>query len=67
MTYEHPLFTRDRAACHTAIQKIQGARRVWFCGAWCGWGFHEDGVRSGLRVAAGLGCDVHVLETPYAP
>ncbi len=34
---------------------MQGAQRTWFCGSYCGYGFHEDGLRSGLEVAASLG------------
>ena len=33
------------------IDAINGARGTYFCGAWCGWGFHEDGVKSALAVA----------------
>jgi len=67
MSYEHPLFTPARRACHRGLVDVQGQRRTWFCGAWTGWGFHEDAVRSGLRVAAGLGCDVDIREVPHAP
>jgi predicted NAD/FAD-binding protein len=34
---------------------LQGRRRTWFCGAWFGAGFHEDGLQSGLAVAEQLG------------
>ena len=34
---------------------LQGRGGVWYAGAWTGWGFHEDGLKSGLRVAAALG------------
>ena len=37
------------------LWSLQGARRTWFCGAWFGAGFHEDGLQSGLAVAEQLG------------
>ena len=37
------------------FDEIDGANRLHFCGAYWGWGFHEDGVRSAARVAARLG------------
>ena len=36
------------------LGEIQGRQHVWFCGAWTGYGFHEDGLRSGLAVADAL-------------
>ena len=39
----------------TRKAEIQGARRTWFAGAYWGWGFHEDGMRSAVEVAAALG------------
>lgn len=53
--YAHPVF--DAAALHaqTQLGDIQGKRRTWFCGAWCGYGFHEDGLAAAENVAAGLG------------
>ena len=37
------------------LHEIQGKSGTWFCGAWTNYGFHEDGLTSGLRVAQALG------------
>ncbi len=50
--YHHPIFDAAGVAAQAAIPALNGSRRVWFCGAWCGFGFHEDGVQSALRVVA---------------
>jgi predicted NAD/FAD-binding protein len=54
-TYAHPQFDRRAIDAQLRLPSIQGRRRTWFAGAWCGHGFHEDGLRSGLDVAAALG------------
>jgi len=54
--YEHPLFDRAAIAAQQQLESISGAHGVWFCGAWSGYGFHEDGLQSALRVANHLGC-----------
>jgi len=53
--YHHPQFTLDALNGWEKIKTIQGINRTWFCGAWCGYGFHEDGISSGLAVAESLG------------
>jgi predicted NAD/FAD-binding protein len=55
--YDHPLFDGATLAAQAELPAIQGRRRVWFCGAWCGYGFHEDGLKAGLAVARGLGVE----------
>lgn len=50
--YDHPLFDQAAIDAQGRLDSIQGRRRSWFCGAWCGYGFHEDGLKSALRVAA---------------
>ena len=58
----HPQF--DAAALHaqTRLADIQGGGgKLWFAGAWTGWGFHEDGIASAVRVVRGLG-----LSPPWA-
>lgn len=53
--YEHPLFDRAAIDAQARLHEIQGQDRLWFCGAWCKYGFHEDGFTAGLRVAEALG------------
>jgi uncharacterized protein len=54
--YAHPVFTREGMAAQGRVAEISGGRgRTHFAGAYWGWGFHEDGVVSGLRVARELG------------
>jgi predicted NAD/FAD-binding protein len=52
--YEHPVFDRGAVAAQRQLHEIQGQNRAWFAGAWTGYGFHEDGLRSGLDVAREL-------------
>jgi predicted NAD/FAD-binding protein len=53
--YDHPQFTGPGMAAQRIFNRIQGVRRTWFAGAWLGYGFHEDGLRAGLRAALRLG------------
>jgi uncharacterized protein len=53
--YEHPVFDAAAVAAQKDLWSLQGRRHVWFCGAWFGAGFHEDGLQSGLAVAEHLG------------
>ena len=43
-----------RSAAQRRKAEIQGVRRTWFAGAYWGWGFHEDGIRSARRVVDAL-------------
>jgi hypothetical protein len=52
---EHPQYDAKAFAAQKRLGEIQGRRHTWFCGAWTGYGFHEDGLRSGLAVAEALG------------
>ena len=53
--YRHPVFTADGVRAQANVKDISGVRRTSYCGAYWGWGFHEDGVRSALRVAERFG------------
>ena len=54
--YSHPLFDRAAVAAQQRLAILSGRQGVWFAGAWNGYGFHEDGLKSGIAVANGLGC-----------
>ena len=61
MRYAHPEYTHASVAARARRHEINGVDRVWFCGAYWGWGFHEDGLRSAVDVAAAVG--VHWVPT----
>ena len=53
--YAHPVMDGEAFAAQARMGSIQGRGGVWHAGAWLGYGFHEDGLRAGLNVAAALG------------
>ena len=52
--YDHPQFDADALQAQVDLPSVQGSHRAWFCGAWAGYGFHEDGLQSALRVVEAL-------------
>jgi uncharacterized protein len=52
--WEHPVFDLQAIQAQSELAQLQGQLRTWFCGAWCGYGFHEDGLRAGQQAAQGL-------------
>ena len=52
--YSHPVFDLAAIRAQAEIPRLQGQRHTYFCGAWTGYGFHEDGLKSGLLVAQQL-------------
>jgi predicted NAD/FAD-binding protein len=59
--YAHPVYTRAGIRAQSRFAEISGHNRTHYCGAYWGWGFHEDGVQSGLRVAREIGSQRRVL------
>lgn len=55
VAYQHPVYDARGLAGQKRLPAIQGKRKVWFAGAWTAYGFHEDGLRSGLTAAVALG------------
>ena len=60
MTYDSALDAQQR------LPEIQARDRLWFCGAWTGYGFHEDGLSSAVRVARHLGAEIPWLRSSEA-
>jgi predicted NAD/FAD-binding protein len=55
LSYEHPRYDARAVRLQSAVAEFDGRNRTWFCGAYWGHGFHEDGVASAVRVARGFG------------
>ena len=53
--YAHPVFDQGAIDAQARLPALQGVRHTWFAGAWTGYGFHEDGLKSALAVVEGLG------------
>ncbi len=53
--YEHPMFDAAAIRAQSELWSLQGRGNVWYCGAYFGAGFHEDGLQAGLAVAEALG------------
>ena len=55
VVFDHPIFDNAALAAQKALWPLQGDRNSWYCGAYFGAGFHEDGLQAGLAVAEALG------------
>jgi len=60
--YEHPVMNLEAEQAQRLLPSIQGRNRAWFCGAWSGYGFHEDGLKSALHVVKDFDVDI-----PWTP
>ncbi|MDI9334537.1 MAG: FAD-dependent oxidoreductase [Cytophagales bacterium] len=52
--YDHPIFDSVALKAQSELAQLQGKNRTWFAGAWCHYGFHEDGFQAGLAAAQGV-------------
>jgi uncharacterized protein len=57
--YAHPVMDLAATTAQSRLHEINGVNNTWFCGAWTGYGFHEDGLRSGLAAARDILRQVH--------
>lgn len=67
IAYDHPQFDAAALRAQSVLRGLQGRDRLWFAGAWLGYGFHEDGLSSGLAVVRALGGDAPWLTTRAEP
>jgi predicted NAD/FAD-binding protein len=66
-TYEHPVYTAAGVAAQARHGEISGVRRTHYCGAYWGWGFHEDGVLSAIRACERIAPAVTASATEAVP
>ncbi len=59
MNYAHPVLDQAMVLAQSRREQIQGRRRTWFAGAYWGWGFHEDGVRSAHSLVQAFEAQAH--------
>lgn len=62
IAYDHPSFDGKALAAQKRLPEVQGADRIWYCGSYFGYGFHEDAFTSGLNVALALGAELPWLD-----
>jgi uncharacterized protein len=69
ISYEHPVYTREGVAAQARHAEISGVRGTHYCGAYWGWGFHEDGVISALRACGEIpaGAGAPAVPAPSRP
>ena len=57
-TFEHPIYSMDTLIAQKDVMNIQGLNNTYYCGAYLGYGFHEDGIQSAAYIAKLLGCNL---------
>jgi predicted NAD/FAD-binding protein len=62
--YTHPVFDMAAIRAQSRMPQLQGQQHTYFCGAWMGYGFHEDGLKAGLSVARQLLAELPALRAP---
>ena len=56
--FEHPVFDGAAIAAQKKLKTIQGKKNTWFCGAYQGYGFHEDGIKSAVQMVKEMGFSI---------
>ncbi len=63
----HPVFSFASLATQEKVKAMNGRNKTWFSGAWCGYGFHEDGIRAAVQVVEQLGVKLPWTPRPTSP
>lgn len=63
--YDHPMFDAGAVSAQKELPMIQGNGGIWYCGSYCGYGFHEDGLASAVAVARQIGADIPWGHRPH--
>eukprot|EP01135_Chromosphaera_perkinsii_P007656 Nk52_evm112s914 gene=Nk52_evmTU112s914 len=63
----HPVLTSKGIEAQQKLPEIQGTNGIYYAGAWCGFGFHEDGIKSAVNATSLLGCRVPWKVLPTSP
>jgi uncharacterized protein len=58
VSFNHPIFTNDTLKAQTKIAFLQGYKNCYYAGAWTGYGFHEDGIKSAIQIVRLLNIDI---------
>lgn len=56
--FEHPIFNRRTLIAQKKLGNMQGVQNTFYCGSYCGYGFHEDGIQSAVYIAEKLGINL---------
>ncbi len=56
--FEHPIYSTETLKAQKEVMKIQGLNSTYYCGAYLGYGFHEDGIQSSAHISKLLGCNL---------
>ena len=67
LVLSHPVFSYKSRESQRRLPEVQGKKSTWFCGAWCGYGFHEDGIKAAVAVVEGMGATVPWTPRPTSP
>jgi predicted NAD/FAD-binding protein len=67
MSLAHPVYSFEAVEAQRRVGGLQGTGGVYFAGAWCGYGFHEDGIKAGIAAATAMGASVPWTPRPCSP